>query len=500
MRFDFDDTGDYILVKHGSHHVLFDNASSRKTRCLPGNHIFDEVNDFIAQTFNEEQQASLYEVYREIEDHLTTPGDFSSMTNYVAMVVGAIYTYVKYEDVKSYVARLGLPTPDGMLYRHESTDPNPDRTYVVDDYRELMILVFALRFMTPVWSAYLRKAIEVVGTIHKEFEAFRLISQSWPYTTPAMVRLRQYIAASIGGSKFDVGRSGLSSTEIPDWLLAGAVVRRIAPGQLNCQRDGKSVISAIYAFLTQKKQQKGGPSGTKPINKENRSSRSDDEKDVSTIDMYRSRVRHTIGEVSAVAVELKDIRRACMKIDPSIPDQLISMYIDNPVDYRANSISRFHLTICQWVLGLIVPMEIVDDIHREDLLNGLMVTRIVLQHWGFYTIEGILSSESYTPFIRDDEYDNDQPNYGRVSANDSKALRDEAPICRPMGRHIIKMVNIAEEMITEVIKLVSPQVWITRFPTGANLPPECATSGRMPSPRALKTDLIHLYLKVVRFN
>lgn len=500
MRFEFDDTGDYILVKHGDHHVLFDNASSRKTRCLPGNHIFDEVNDFIERKFSPEQQTALFEVYKEIETYLTAPGDFASTTNYLAMIVQAIYTYVKYEDVKAYVSSLRLPIPEGMLSRHESVDPNPDRTYVIDDYRELMILVFALRFMTPIWSAYLRKATEVVGTIHKEFEAIRLIGQSWPYTTPAMIRLRQYIAASIGGSKFDVGRSGLSSTEIPDWLLAGAVVRRIAPGQLNCQRDGKSVISAIYAFLTQKKQQKGGPSGTKPINKENRSGWSEDEKDVSTIDMYRSRVRHTIGEITAVAVELSDIRRACHKIDPDIPDDLIDMYLAQRLDYRANAISRFHLTMCQWVLGLIVPMEIVDDIHRDDLLNGLTISRIMLQYWGFYNIEAILSSESYTPFIRDDEYDNDQPNYGRVSTQDSKALRDEAPISRPSGRQMIKMVNIAETMITDVIKLVSPQVWVTRFPEGANTPPECASSARMPSPRTLKTDLIRLFLKVVQHH
>lgn len=500
MHFDFNESGTNIEVHHDGKKAIFDNRTNNKTRCLPGHNIFDESNAFIEKHLNAGQQTALFEIYQEVEERLTQRIDHASLGNYTTMIVSAIYSLIRYEDLKRFIGGLNLPIPDGMLYIHEPTDAFPDRTYVVEEYRELLLLSLALRFMCPVWAAYMAKSKEVVGSQYKEYDAIRLISESWPYTNPAIERLRRYIIASIGSGKaaFDMGRSGLSTSEIPDWLLAGAVVRRVSCGALNCVRDGKSIVSTLYAYMTQKKQQKGGTSSQRAVDKKNTSSRSDDEKDISTIDMYRSRIKHTIGEISVVAVEVRNVQRLCWKIDPDIPESLIASYLAHPLEYRANAITRFHLTMCQWVLGLVIPMEILDDIHRDDLLCALTATRIILQYWGHHQIEGILSSESYTKSIGEDDYESDQPSYGRVAPADMEALHREAPIQRPQGRGNNRLDNIAEAMIAEVVKLIRPQVWVTRFPPGATMPADCSTSGRMSSPKHLKTHLIHLYLKLVK--
>lgn len=498
MRFELSPNKEYIEVKYQDRTLLFENAIKLKLSELQSRHQYDEVNAFLA-LMPEAKKKALFEMYIDVEELLRMPSDFQFMTLQLKSNICALYTLIRYDEIKAFLIKLALPIPPITKDVHDPNETNPDRTYITADYKELLILVFALRFMTPIWSRYLTKAKQVVSNKQKEYTAFALLGETWVYTSPAIDRLRRYIPLAMSGARANssMGQMGISVSEIPELHLATVIVRRVSYGQLNYERDGRGVVASIWSFFHNLKQNGDAYGGGSIRDKKLPMDNSDSESKESTIDMYWSRVRRTIGEMSAVAVALADIHRCCKQVDPSIPDELIDRYCAMPIDYRSGGISEFHLVICQWVLCNVVPMDIVEDIHRGDLLNALIIARIALQHWGFYAVEGILSSDSYTPSMQDDdEYDDMQPAYSKLNQADTAMLVAEANITKPASKGA-KQVNVAVGMIRYVVDLIEPQLWTVNFPEGSTLPTECTSFNYMVSPKGLPSELANLYMKVV---
>src|SRR5690606_22049939 len=67
------------------------------------------------------------------------------------------------------------------------------RTYLRDDYRELVIFALALRPMVPIWGEYIRTSGDIAGNVYKEYAAMRLMINSWPSKCKPRERLLEYL-------------------------------------------------------------------------------------------------------------------------------------------------------------------------------------------------------------------------------------------------------------------------------------------------------------------
>lgn len=456
--------------------MAFYREGRRNETLLESVNPFLELNGYLTYK-GEEFQDHVFAFYQRCQHIFDTVYDVAGMNEQLSRAIEILYEPFDFADISHYVTYYcigkSISYPPSILSNIDQfTDKSlitRERTYLKEDYHELICFIIALRLLAPIWSVYIPRIVSTYGVPWKEYYAYILILRSKLAQHPSLARLQRYIECTIekGNDPNSAILAGLSLEEYPVWLMAQALARRVIMGDITGNPNSPaSLVVIVYKYVEQKaigndKSFIGKVSVKRPL--------SEQKNDIDTmcvLETYNTRQEVADGYIEMFNVFLEDPFEVAYHLDPTIPKELIEEAHNGIPDLLAGEIKKGQLIINQWVLNKVVPARALEYVEKTALVNGMIAARAYLWHKGLYSLAALatclpVESGWDVPLLASDR---------RSRVN--KELLEELSKHFPYYRHVAgktpnpvlnimnTLAGVTEHLIKDQWHLTIPEKWI----------------------------------------
>lgn len=215
--------------------------------------IYAPLNEYLA-TVPSFKQNAIHQEYVNVFMALTTKGNSAEIVEDLKEACANIYSAIDFDHLRKWALTYGgIAYNSDILETYTGEYPRV-KTYLKDEYNELVILSFYFKLLTPIWSMYIFH-FKNIDSEYKDLAAFDLLSTSAVHENPAMHRLKEYCTALAFGDGKNKKMTtaiyrNIGSNEMPLYFLSMLVVRRLSIGEI---RDPNATLIKVgYKFLESK--------------------------------------------------------------------------------------------------------------------------------------------------------------------------------------------------------------------------------------------------------
>ena len=382
-----------LCTNHGGKSIRWNTQTHAKLKFTDVDQVFIEVNQFWA-SLPEEAQLEIFEAYENIHERLTKPDDVDDHEDLVKDQVAVIYRHFTAKDAENIVNGLNLTYPSTMSEDYGEGGDN-GRTYRRSDYHRLVQLAIRLRPMLPIFGQYIRLFVDQPGSQYRESAAARLLAKTDVLTQPAVDKLVGYMEGAVANFKHknSVILNSLGSYELPYWLVAKALFRRVAPGEVHSIDDVSSIVTNVFNFVV-KSTLDSVPrnfGGTKLKTRTAEGSSKSDE-NISLLESIRVREQIPRGRKVFVNVYSRSILATAVRVDPSVPHDLVESccrITNERVERGTHSVQE---TLAAWTLSRGAPPSHYDLLGLEGSLRWIGAAQALLWHWGYIELAALMEA------------------------------------------------------------------------------------------------------------
>lgn len=432
--------------------------------------IFKEINSFW-ETLPEERQLGIWHCYQEIFEILTNNWDALTIRLKLQYKIKALYDLMPLDELRHWAQYYGdIRIPSNLTAQYDPTGPYlKERTYLRTDYHELVVLAIACRPMVPIWGEYITRTRSETGTTYKETAAMKLLYHSSLAKCEPMTRLRSYIESSAEhspqqGPSFAAILQGLGTTELPDWLLASTVVRRIAVVPVSAVEDKSSIIANVNNYISNTMRSIDRRFGGHVSEKNRRMMEQGDDPNISLAEMYKVKQEIPDGARVILNVYTENPIEMAVQVDTLVDLEKVEAALKLLPVLETLPIHNHQIVLAQWVMAGCLPSRGVQGLDKPAALRTLCVTQALLWHWGFFDLAVMVTAEEVAMdsdvMISTLDYRSRLP----------KDLLDEM-VKRwphqhhPRGKHqSVRQTNVASRAVDSFCSLITANEWRLHAP------------------------------------
>lgn len=394
MELDREESNLVTVISDNGEKLSWDISVYDRTRFKEIKKPFKEVNTFLSY-LSANKRKKLFGIYKRMHETIDTVAEPNQLSRSLIDLVGEFYELIPHSEIQSWFKLYGkVVMPDNLGTEYTADNP-PDRTYLRDDYIELVILAITFRFMIPVWGEYMQRVKHQTGTIYKEYAAMRLMSKANSVLgCQAMEKLRVYVEKSIPNDQSVLSAifNGLGTQELPDFLLSLVIVRRLVVSDLDASKERGNVISNIFGFLTGVLKDLDRKFGGSVIDKL-KDNDFVEEDNVSIVETYKVKQEVATGDVELLGAYVESPVRVAQTIDPGITAQMVKWCRSAVFKHQTMDIQQFQKTLVQWIIAPVISPIGVEYLNKSSLLNAMAVTQAILWRWGYYNLAALVTAE-----------------------------------------------------------------------------------------------------------
>jgi len=472
-------------TRHKGEVLTWDMSFYCRSSFIQVDQVFSEINEYFA-TLPDDTQDGIWVEYKRIHYVLDRIGNPKTLKQELIRHVAALYRYLDIDAIDQWVDRNPRITiPPGLKTEFDPGDTSHDRTYLRSEYHGLMVLALALRPVVPIWAVYIETIKGEFGKRWKEIQGYGLLRDTVLPDHPYMQRLLRYIEAStataIEKDKSHIGLviNFLATSEIPGWLLACGLIRRLAVGNVSATVETESIISNFYNAVIKNTFESAIRSTANSFKAKNEPNEHDD--NTSVYEEYKVKQSRSDGASSDISVYL------CEYCDPTI---LLAHPVNAAIwdDCRQiehavlpTPVLRLHDGLMALVMGSValkpivhnLPPEIDPATYTHTVSNaGIMspssiymldaparrrakiITMAILWEWGFYELAAVMSCQ---PTILDDETIPSVQARARIQREFVEYFTDAYPYYQkaPGNSPTARKQNVACQFIDEMTEYIT---------------------------------------------
>lgn len=458
--------GNIVEVIGLSGEVLqFDCSTYERTKYSKTPDVFLEVNRFL-EALQPSHQNLIFEKYREFHKILTEIRTNSGveLSQILINKTTELYQLIDIRTVHQWVGAYVQIEYPPSVFATVINELNPEKTYIRSDYDNLVVLTIAIRFMMPIWGAYNKTIIGIVGK-QKEYHSYKLLANTDILNHSAIVRLSKFIHSMLDSNIKTSAMiiQGQGTEELPEWILASLLVKRLSVADF--KSDGglvKNIFTYVKHLLSDLDSLFGG------IRPKHGDGSDDDGSEYSQLEKFRGKPTKSAGDTITIEVfvthfsksntvfVVDDPIRLAKMIDETIDPLLVSICFNNAIRNPLTEIHQWQLTLTQYVIYPIISPTGVASLGALQLSNIVMVVAQALMiHWGFLHLGLLVKAVA----VRLDA-DEARPPMGssRITANTLKELMDAYPY-KLSNQANDRQSNIAYKAINELNELMIVNDW-----------------------------------------
>lgn len=396
-----DDSLRETRIEYGDEYVIFDTTTYSKAtqNKLKASDAFSAFNKYLAW-IEPDRRAKIFNCYKTMSDILLHVSNHGDLIRLLIAEVNKLYVLMPEENIMHWMNfHSEICVPPGLTDEHYEGAAK-ERTYLRDDYRDLMGLSLALRPMIPIWGHYIQLTTGISGSDFKEYNALRLVSNCWISNCRALDRLRSYLIHSMDTSinNFSAKLEGLGSEEFPEYLLALSLIRRLAVGNLYPEKKEDSLISNIYNYIFKNVTGSLDRHFAGKV-REKRPDIAPEGDNTSIAENYKVKQTIANGDLVLLNIFAEEPFRVLTKVDSAVPDDYLIRSLKHANFLIDSEIPKHYITLTQWVCYRALPPDGVMNLHKQALVNMICVTQACLWHWGFFDLAALITA---TPINVDD--------------------------------------------------------------------------------------------------
>jgi len=447
--------------------------------------VFQHINQYWS-TLPLETQDKIFDVYRRIKDTFDLIHNHEQLTMSLRPLIAELFFLHPQENIRYWVdLKSDILVPSIIKPEFDATKGmigTIQRTYVIEDYRNLIPLAITMRLMIPVWGEFIYRSRRELGTIYKEYQAFQLLSASPVMNCVAMERLRVFVENTIPKDhSLDAAIiSGISREDFPTWILALTVVRRLCYGDIRgIEQNNSSLISYLFMFIEQKVTTLDSQIGT--ITEKRTSESSDGENNLSRLEGFKIKQAVATGDIAIVSYYIQDaitdvlswnpnsgipfqnhfINRLCP--DQDFPSMVKEAYASTSVLFT-KKISHPQVMIAGWTLSKFIPIRSIPYLQKSDIIAMLAIAVAFLWKLDRKELSALVSA-----FVPDNHY-NESHIINQTRSRISRAAAEDLQKTFPYQRRTnsraknAKLLNPVIDTIDVATEELTSRFWISNLP------------------------------------
>lgn len=454
-----------VRLEHGDDQLIISAGNYSSAAILNRDNLFREVNEYLA-TWSEERQEKLWLIYKDICDNLNDSGiNTATLTENLTALVAEIYKLATYDSLKLYVHRANLQLPEDLSETYQEYGPRGrnyrERTYIKSEYRELVALALGLRFMIPIWGMYINLIIPTNGNYYKETEAVGLLEDAGVKEWAPYIRMEEYVSASVDGeASLSTLMGGLSTEEIPEHLLALALVRKIAVGPLSVNSEKESLARILFNYVTgtHSRLDTRFTGSTGPIQPKRMRLNENEDDNSSVWDMLSQTQEITDGDRYTIEIYTENLEVLIERTEPGLSLARVQQCISACSRNEVRILEPFQKALMVWVVRTIPP-EARELLSKKACLRVIGLVQATLDHWGFPELAILVSAERYS--TNHDEAFMPTETRNKITKEQMAILNEQYPYYRQETKRLdpTKRRNEAVKAIDEIVEMMSNVQW-----------------------------------------
>jgi hypothetical protein len=389
-----------IAIEHNGQQIPWDVTFYNKSKNVNFDGMFRHINDYF-KTLSPQQQDTMFETYQSIKTAIKTMVDVLGLQTVLIRLVRKLYEHIEFNKLHEYVRvcttrSIRVPSTIKHTYaeleiseRNQTENNYRSKTYLYDEYVELLTLALASRLMAPVWAEYMTTLDSTINSNHKELHALSLLSRTGLPNTAAYVRLQEYVGTITIQQKSLTSAiiEGLGTSQMPEWLLSSVLVRKLTIVELSSQltekADDNNVVSVVWKYVNNIiksiDRKHTGYIREKEVPRDD----GDEPDSKSIVETYKIREALSVGDITAPSVYAEDPFRIAIDIDPTIPDEYIHLSSGILDDNTAHIHFRpWQFYMMSMIMDSVLSCRAPIDINRLPILSCFAAAQALLFHWG----------------------------------------------------------------------------------------------------------------------
>lgn len=460
-------------VEHKGSSIPFSiNAFTRSSfeSTVEKSQLFTHINNYI-ESLTEREQDDIFIRYSNIKNIYDSVTDFETAKRGLLKETGELYKHFNFDRLsnwmKTNVSDIRLPSTKHILAQYSDIDDRnhtKDKTYIMSDYVDLIVLIIQLRPMIMIWGEFIRNFSSATGTTFKEYSAYDLLSETGVLETKAMVKLETYVRVITPreGSREAIVEF-ISSEDYPLWNLAVLVVRKVCLFDVRgLTDDTPTIIRHISTHIREKIKHSSnsfdGQIRDKSVgNNENQS----EEQQTSKFEAIKTKEITSTGDRALIERMVRNPLVLAQQLDPTCPPELVLEFyklVTHP-NMPKIVLNKVQKTITKQVCSLVIPHRGFEYLAKEKY-NCVAAAQAVLWNQGHYLMAGVLSAQCLS-----------NTNQGFITASsESKSkiqpeLREQLLSLFPFNKKSKsgKETDAVTSSIDFLVKELSNETWILRL-------------------------------------
>jgi hypothetical protein len=385
-----------LTVTHNDQTLTFSGTTFRYN-IFEEEDVFRIINLYL-QTLSVNKQAEIFEHFAKIRYDLENIWDKNTLYSKLSAVVSSLYSLFDFDTVKEWILKnINIPNLEANFsgtYEPSMDDSGSrDQTYLRSDYTDLVTLSVLLRLMLPIWHEFIERTKKEYGNSFKEYYAFRILRNSNLYHCRAMDKLVTWISFPITAHLDDsqLILSGISSEDIPQWLLALVVIRRLVIGKIEGADQNVHLITYIHKFVI-RKIQTSKLSGSDMIRP--KKTRTDDENEdkESSLDRYKIKYNVAPGEVVEMEFALSNTDNLIKMLAPQLDMKLVETNLQTVQRLQQVNLIDEQIILLSWVTSKVISTKGILYLNKSFLLNIMAVAQAIYTDMGYPAIGFMLTA------------------------------------------------------------------------------------------------------------
>jgi hypothetical protein len=176
----------------------------------------------------------------------------------------------------------------------------------------------------------------------------------------------------------------LSSEEIPVFLMALALIRKVSIAPLSAETDKDHLMKVVFNYVCGNNNRLPAAFGGNIRSKIDVEAATDDNSSVWCY--YKMKEQISTGDLCIFQLYITDYLEAARAIDQEITDEQTEMCVA-----RAQKLARFdpndaQVALCIWVMSTVVAGCAIEMFDRNTLFTAMGISQTVLWKWGFHQL------------------------------------------------------------------------------------------------------------------
>lgn len=383
--------------------------------------IFKEINSYLASA-SKEVNSFLWGSYERIHEIIYTESrmrraiieirrelkDFGKIFDYEAMRKHLLL-HEKVRIPTTFERAFNKPqsinSREGIVSTNAKQTSTREKTYLYEDYVELISFAAYVRLLTPIWGSFTDQYIADLNANFKEHVAGQLI-----YTSAEIVDGQAYqklltYTTSItdkAEKKKHVVMDGLPQVDFASYVFNLTLIRRVTIGDIRGNSVSQSgiethLVTYIHSFLDNRIRNNPDSFTLSKLRDKDASGgrNQDEESKMTNFESVRISEEFSPGSVRQLQFyfTLHDVMRR--EISPTTPKLLIEQAMENAMRLDNQIIHPPQNNILGWLLGPYYAPKAIFNLEKKRLLEYLGFAQATLWHHGLHDLAIILSLTEY---------------------------------------------------------------------------------------------------------